>query len=285
MTPIVTLWLSDTTSDLESMIDARMDASGFSATLYRSVSCRDTSLTELTARLNGVYRELIQLDATDTTLHLVAVVPLAEASATAKATDAIRALTDLTNPGSLEVIGLQMTLTEAVGLGKCDEARKNQSENISGISAALADAPFQHTFSVIDDYVASGAAIGFDLELLARFLSAFFSALIENFRDLYVPAIYENASGMTIGVGLSRVEFNRNEIIDYLLHRSFVAALDKVGITTENVDAQGAADRAFKTLTGVDNFFNEFYDREVEPLVAKRLPEGEIAAKVHPKLQ
>ncbi|MDE6860258.1 MAG: C1 family peptidase [Duncaniella sp.] len=285
MTPIVTLWLSDTTSDLESMIDARMDASGFSATLYRSVSCRDTSLTELTARLNGVYRELIQLDATDTTLHLVAVVPLAEASATAKATDAIRALTDLTNPVSLEVIGLQMTLTEAVGLGKCDEARKNQSENISGISAALADAPFQHTFSVIDDYVASGAAIGFDLELLARFLSAFFSALIENFRDLYVPAIYENASGMTIGVGLSRVEFNRNEIIDYLLHRSFVAALDKVGITIENVDAQGAADRAFKTLTGVDNFFNEFYDREVEPLVAKRLPEGEIAAKVHPKLQ
>ncbi len=267
------------------MIDAKMEASGFGADLYRSIDCSEVTTEALTTIVNGVYRELIQLDATDTTLHLIAVVPLAEENVTSKLSGVIDALADLTNPVSLEVIGLQMTLTEAVGLGTTEEARKNQHDNIDGINATLAKASVRHTFSVIDDYVASGAAIGFDLELLSRFLSAFFSALIENFRDLYVPAIYENGRGMAVGIGLSRVEFNRNEIISYLLHRSFVAALDKVGITVEDVDAQGAADRAFKTLTGVEHFFSDFYDKEVEPLVAKHLPEGEIAAKVAPRLK
>jgi len=71
---------------------------------------------------------------------------------------------------------------------------------------------------------------------------------------------------------------------DYLLSRAFVSALDEAGVMQETVDAQGASERAQACLKGIDNFYREFYDTEVEPLIAQRLPESEIAARVRKPL-
>lgn len=138
---------------------------------------------------------------------------------------------------------------------------------------------------VVDDYIVNGAPIGFTAGSLAVYLSAFFTALCEAYHKVIPPTLFAGSDDRMAAVGVSSLEFNRRRLSEYLLHKAFIAALDKAEINRGTVDAQVALTRARRILADIDKRYPDFFSREILPLVRDRnLPEGEVAAEAAPLL-
>lgn len=278
MTPLLTLWLSDRPSGLKGSIAAAMSAEPYQR-FYKPMDVPLGNPAELRMLLSATYRDLIGPDAYDTVLHVALIVPLWEEGIAAKTKETAEALAGISNRSSLEIIGLQSALAELDGSPLSEDMAGIQKGNIDAISGLCAEAPFHCCLCVIDNYIATGASAKFDISLFSKFLCTFLKTMIDVYADIF-NSLLTGGEKMVVAPGLSCLEFRRDRMVDYLLHRSFIAALDDAGIMQENVDAQGAAERAYSLLKGFDRFYSDFYAAHVEPLVNSKLPEGEIAAQI-----
>lgn len=287
MTPVLALWPDDAAAALRADVEYRMADCGFTDRDFRSMACR---LTPDTQRDTGVmlsqqYTELINLDATDTTLHVAAVLPLWLPDAAERAATLINAAAATSHDYSIDFLGLQSALD--IDAPATDEPAKRENERraVDAIAASCAAAAFPCRLTVLDNYNSTGASACFTDRLLSKFVAALLRIMIENFADTYArlnPSAV--ARPAVAAAGIAVLEFRRDRMADYLLSRAFVSALDNAGVMQEKVDAQGAAERARACLEGIDRFYDEFYDTYVEPLIASRQPEGEIAASIRKPL-
>lgn len=285
MTPVALLWQEGALGALRADVESRM-ADGFGSLLFRSAGCDlcPSRLRELGARLAALYTELIRLDATDTVLHIALVLPLWEDSAAERACALIDAAAESTHAFTVDILGLQGGLRPDAGTDAGADRRAAESAVLRAVAERCARAPFPCRLCVTDNYSSTGASADFSDRLLARFICALLGVMIENFADSFARVMPDAARLSVVAPGVSCLELRRERMADYLLSRAFVSALDEAGVMQETVDAQGASERAQACLKGIDNFYREFYDTEVEPLIAQRLPESEIAARVRKPL-
>lgn len=286
-TPIVTLWPAAATAPLADAV--RSMAAGCRAIgpgMYSDVMCPDMAPAGIADCLTAKYRELISMTSVDTTLHAVAVIPVAAPDAVGMASRITEAVSAADCAVTLEIICLQGRLYEVVaGESVAMADRQEQAAAVDAIHALALGASFHCTVALLDDYIATGAPVGFDLGLLAQFLTALFGAFIENYPVIFSPALMAAGDSRIMAFGLTRLHMDRAAVAEYLLHRAFVAALDSVGITQETVDTQCASDRALKALKGISGFYEDFYQSEVVPLLDQHLDEGEIASRIVKPLQ
>lgn len=296
MTPILTIWPSAATRLLAECTSEYMTKSGLPPGVFSSVETDGMTDGSLVEELHRQYRSLISLDSMDTTLHAVAILPLYRADASARAEQLFRCIAAAGNRMTLDIVGLQWNVRGAVNERKEGEAQAEGNEtpaeptdnesatfqrsNVDAIRAMATGGDIRCSITLTDDYLASGAAVGFDRDLLGRYLSTLLRVLAENYPEIFNPAIFSVDSCPLLGTGLSEVSFRRSEIVEYLLHRSFVAALDKVNITQKEVDAQNAMMHASEVLQGIGQFFSGFYDRHAVPLLERNVAPGDIAARV-----
>ena len=286
MTPVLFLHLPETGGSIAAAVENRLRQAGNEA--VRCLPCPQGEgaprATELL--LSTQYAELIDLEATDTTLHTVMLLPTWASGAAEAARTLVKAAEATPHKTSVDILCLHSALaTEAD-----TEARAGMRETgravIAEIAACASRATIPCRAVVIDNFNSSGAAAGFDDTLLAAFVAELLRVMTENYADTFGRLGNPNVGGRdaVVALGLASLEFDRRAIADFLLSRAFVSALNQAEITRTKVDAQSAAQRAAACLEGVDSFYEDFYDAQVEPLIAARMPEGEIAARVREPL-
>lgn len=284
-TPIIGLWPSPITGQLSTEVSLAVAKTPQLPSLYTPLDCDGLTTDRLTSSLAGMYREHITIDSADTTLHTIAIIPLFVPEAAETARNIIEAVEQTGNSISLDIIGLQYNLAHLLGHELPADCREIQKENIRSIEALTASSRFHCSLALVDDYVATGAAIGFTLRRLSEFIASIIASLSENYATVITPGFFPAGSSNLISLGLARLRFDRWEITDYLLNRTVASALEKNGITQTTVDTQGAAERAMNALNGIEGFYNDFYNSEVSPLYERKLSESDIAGQIYPALQ
>lgn len=286
MTPVLVLWPSKSTEKIAIRVALAMRAAGYGSTLFRPLDHSELAAPGLTATLDTIYRELISIDSTDPDLHTIAFVPLYEPEAAARVNSVISALAASSGRFTLHVIGLRAGIDSLLQSDEAQAADKAETERctISAIDTACHDAPFRCTLAVVDDYLANGVPVRFSSSTLGRFATTVLTAMGERFHELFSRVAAWGDDSEVLSLGLSRLSFDRRGIVDYLMHRAFIAALDNVDITCTAVDAQSASARAIEALRGIEKFYDDFYTAQVVPLIDQKLAEGEIAARIHKPL-
>ncbi len=291
MTPLLSVWPSELTEFLALKVSARMEESGGGKVMHRAMRCASMTAAELAAKISAAYREMMPLDAVDTVLHTVVVLPLWEEDSLdrlRKVTEAVRLCPDQI---SLLVIGLQENLRHICepDIDPASRSLMREKEEVEKRIATLCKgegkASPRVSLTVIDDYIVNGAPIGFTLKSLSLYLSAFFMSLCEAYHSVLPPALFAGGEERLGAVGLSSLTFDRRRVSEYLLHKAFQAALDRVNINQENVSAQGAVTRAQAILAGIQERYPSFFNREILPLYRETdKSEGTVAAEADPLL-
>ncbi len=237
---------------------------------------------EFTRRLVEIHRNVIPMAAYDTTLHVYYLSPASDSS-TGETIRVIRAVNSLPVKSSIDVIALHSEVINAA-FENAPESSGQHIEYSEKIMECIASCFVPASLTLIDNYLSSRASVNFTLESLTECLSEFFNILIDNYPAIVTASAVETLRDSVRAIGLSRLDFPRGKVIDYLLHRSFVAALERDGVKIETVDIVSAMRRADEALRGFDKFFPDFMAENVDkPLQLGRKPE-EIAPSLNQAL-
>ena len=277
MTPIFSVWPAKATKELSSCVLDKMKEEGFDDSTYKSVGFLDVESDGFPRLLQDAFRSLIGVETPIATLNVVAVVPVFEDGCTDAVTRIASVIANLPNSFALHVFCLKGGIARVLDVEEKDAEKER--DNIKAIASILNSQHYRTCPIVIDDYIVTGAPINFTKSLLARFLSTLMRAMGENYDALF-PGVIGMDGGTVLSMGLSQAKFDRHAMVDYLLHRAFVAALESVHITQNNVDIPAASLRAEKHLEGVGKFYNGVYTAHVVPMLDQNKSEDEIAAKL-----
>jgi C1A family cysteine protease len=249
---------------------------------YKEILCGNLNAEQLSKKLTESYRNLIKLTMADTTLHMMAVVPLYTAEFAAQLQLLQQACRQTADKLSLHVIGLRGNLARLFSEENNAEVEKG---NIELLDKQSVEGVFPYSFTIVDDYVASGAALDFTLNSFSEYLALLFSALIQNYYAVLPPALLAGGLDRNISIGLASLRFDRKLACQALLNGAFIGALDKVNINQETVNATVASQRATTILQNIDKRYPIFFDKYVLPQFrdAKK-EESQIVADVEKPL-
>lgn len=276
MMPLVTLWPSGSTARLMEACSGYMAEAGLGPEVYRAIGSHESAPENLAVTVATLHREMLNMNVADPTLHIIVMLPLTEDAMRGWVREAIGVVAPLKYHVTFDILGFQqaaMRVIDPTGAGG-----KDAGESIELILRAIDCAPFRCSLTVIDDYVASGASASFTLPMLGEFLGIFLEVMGENYSGIFSPALFSSAKDRIMSVGLSRLKFDNDEVTGRLLHRSFVAALEKAGVTEPYVNSQSVAQRAHNTLEGIDGFYDRFFNTYISDELRKNRDEGQLAA-------
>ncbi len=279
MMPLVTLWPSRSTARLMEACSRYMAEAGYGPMLYRAEGEEESSPGNLAATVASLHREMLNINVTDATLHLIVMLPLAGPDMTDWVREAIGVIAPLKHHVTFDILGFQQAAMAVIEPGGASDTIGSEvTDRIETILKIADGAPFRCSLTVVDDYVASGASAGFTEEMLAEFLGALLEVMGENYTEIFSPSLFSSARGKIMSLGLARLKFDREEVTSRLLHRSFVAALERAGVTEPYVNSQAVAHRAHKTLEGIEGFYDRFFNAHISDELRKNRDEGQLAA-------
>ncbi len=265
MTRILCLWPLDTTYSLAADVE-RLFTRSCDAEHARHFTSR-TGALEYGApgvAVSRLFRDLVPLMDPAPALHCFIVVPLYDA----RCVEAVRSLAGDIDacpmPVTLCVIGLREWLRDAVGDSQVCDPREDEGcmARIAEISDVVESVSAPSNFTVLDDFLASGAPVRFTRESLARFMAEFFRVVVDNYTDIYTASVYQQ-SGLITGLGFASIEFPRREFVQFLMRKAFAAALEQADLSDTSVDLATANAEAARILDGFSEYFERFYNEKV----------------------
>lgn len=281
MTSFVTVWTSPSTANVESRVARLIRASRDAGEACDSISIAGHDTPKCIELLNQAFRQLVSLSMSDSTLHIVAVIPLYEADALQQLKTLCNACSALEHSITLHILGLSN------GMQQILDAKSDQ-KNDSGNSAQIADklgelcksATFSMSYSLIDDYVENGAPIRFTVDSLARYIALIQTAMMQDYYKIISPSLITAHAGDNLSVGVASLSFDRDAAATQMLGLGFIEALDNAGINNKEVDAQKAAREAESILAGISSRYPKLFEKSVRPLYKEEgMDEGRVAAK------
>ena len=283
MTPILSLWPCDETRLMALKVSAQVGKLFVpESNLFAEVACVAMAADTLCGEISKSYRSLITLTMADTTLHTVVVLPVYLPDAVSRLETVTRACGMSPDRLSLHVVGLKGGLARVFGDEEADTVdTAREKENVAAIDRLAVEGPLRFSYTLIDDYAANGAPIGFTFDSLSKYLALLFSALIHRYHTVLPPAMMSDTAGTNIAIGLGSIRFDRAGACERFMHKAFLNALDAAGTALGTVDSQKVADRADRLLVDIGCRYPRFFDREVLPLYRDTpRPEGEIVGMV-----
>lgn len=212
-----------------------------------------------------LYRSTVQMSDVNPTLHIFALMPVYEPEVEALIGRLLAEAEACVMPVTLCVIGFRGWLRRAVE-NLPDHASPDdntEQERISRISKMMHAASVPSNFSILDDFLANSAPINFSFNGLTRLLGEYFILLMDNFPTLFNAAVYSQ-SDLVAGIGYASIEFPRKKCVDFLMHKAFASALENAGIDKDVVNLSDAEHDADSALSGMKEFYSEFYSEYVE---------------------
>lgn len=284
MTPILTIWPSGQTALLREKVYSLLNSDAYLTKYHGCINegdCGDKDT--LTSRLREEYRRLIDISAIDTTLNIVCVLPLFGNSPLDLISRIIEAIAHSGDSCTLQFLCLRHSLSAICCDAETSASGNKNPDLLEEIGNLCINAGFQCSAAPIDNYIASGASAGFDPDSLAFYLHTLLCSYMENYGMIFRPSLFSDSR--LLALGLSQIEFPREQICRHLLNRAFLAAIDNSGAMTSSVDAQAAALRAKNSLAGFATFFDDFYRKEVERKRDIDIEEDVITAQIAPELK
>lgn len=284
MIPIVTVWPSKVTNGFSSYVKESLKKEGFDDTTWRNVDYETANSSNLSKEFKDAFRQLIPLRTSVAVLNVVVIVPVFEeesAKAVARLADTIAELPDRY---ALHVICLQRGIARALCVGDEEIDEITTLSNTKAIVSTLATQPYKAYTIVVDDYISTGAPINFTMPQLSRYMCALVRAMGENYYSLFPNVSNSNHGNWVWAMGLSQARLDRCEVVDYMLSRAFVDALEQAGISQETieekVDISKATESAERCLDGVEWFYDRVLDEHVRIMLDDGKTEGQIAAEL-----
>lgn len=280
MSASVTFWTSSSTKQAESLV-AKIIKATDDLSPYQSLSIANCDINEIRKKINEAFGELVNMTMSDSSLHILAVIPLYEENSIGSISKLTEAISKTDHNVTLHILGLSSHLAHLFDHeGEEKDKKRIMTDAISTLKTSSVDLHHPFSFSIIDDYAANGAPIGFTLNSLSRYIALFKTALIYDYYTVLDPKLVEEAQGKNISIGISSLIFDRKDVINQLLGLGFLAALNNAGINDKAVDLQNAAQHAENILAGLSARYPNIYKNRILPLFKDiKLEEGEVAAK------
>lgn len=280
MSSSVTVWTSSSTAHCQSRVAQLISATRVADAAHDSISIAGLNASETKESLNKAFNRLVTMTMSDSTLHIVAVIPLYEKDATKQIQTLCDACSKFEHNFSLHILGF------APGIGHIFEAKSDEqimakafSESAELLKSKALQSNFGISYSLIDDYAENGAPIGFTLDSLARYISILQIALMQEYYKILSPALSTTHNGDNLSLGVASLSFDRNDATMQMLGLGFLEALDNVGINNKEVDAQKAAREAESFLSGITDRYPALFENSIKPLFKDRgIDEGRVVA-------
>lgn len=281
MSSSVTVWTSSSTAHAQTRVAQINGATRGAGVAYDSISITDKSVTECKESLDDAFKRLVSMSMTDSTLHIIAVIPMYEEDSVRQIQTLYDACSSLEHNITLHVLGLAIGIQPIFkAKGDMETAAKRYAESVELLKSLSQEATFSLSYSIIDDYAENGAPIGFTVESLSRYIALIQVALMQDYYKILSPALLAAYNGHNLSIGVSSLSFDRVAATQQLLGLGFLEALDSVGINNKEVDAQKAAREAETFLSGIAQRYPNLYERAIRPLYKeKELDEGRVVAK------
>lgn len=264
---LLSLWTSTITNPLEKDVSHIMSSYGDFPFAYDSVNIAGESPQKITEILNEEFGKLVKVSMSDTTLHIIAIVPCFEKEAESRFRSLGEACLKLEHNISLHVIGLGEGLTKLFETKAKVQEAKQHVEGCRRILKEYSNLPsFSFSYTLIDDYASNGASIGFTIESLARYIALIEQALGQNYYSILSPALLGSHRHDNLSIGVSSLSFPKKSAVKQLLGKGFLAALDNVGINDTEVDSQKAAHEAEMFLANIEHRYPNLYKNAIRPL-------------------
>lgn len=285
MTSSLSLWTSESTDVMESKVARIIRAAGDFNSVYDSVSIVGCDTTNVVAKLNQAFDNLVSMTMSDASLHILAIIPLWEKKSIQQINGIADGCAAFKHNCTLHIIGL------GAGLQRLFDAEfdyaKTSDEGIESALKSLTDKStseiFPFSFSIIDDYADNGAPIGFTIDSLSKYIATFQMALMQDYYKLLSPSILSSHLGDNISIGMSSIAFDKKRTANQMLDLGFLSVLDDAGINDKEVDAQKAVVNAENILRGIDKRFESLYNDKIKSLIKRDdFDEGTAIAKASP---
>lgn len=280
----VTVWTSTSTNLTQTRVAALMKATRAMGDAHDSVTLAGQTVDETTQSLSNAFHRLVNLTMPDPRLHILAVIPLYESTATQQLQVLHDACASLKHQFTLHVLGLAPGIMPIFD-GKTEE--KEASDEFTKAVALLKqlseNATFNFTFSLVDDYAENGSPINFTMESFAHYIALIQIALMQDYYQILSPSLCTNHKGDNLAIGVASLEFDRSATSRQMLGLGFLSALDHVGINDSQVDAQKAATEAGKMLANINSRYPNLFEMHIRPLYMEEgINHANVAAKASP---
>lgn len=281
MTSSVTVWTSPSTTHAQSRVARFISATRRADACYDALSVAGCDAGEATNKLNDAFNRLVTMTTSDSTLHIVAVVPLFEENSAEQIQLLYDACAAINHNITLHILGLASGIRHLFNIGKETSPSSTLQYSAEELLKTLCSrAGFSISYSLIDDYAENGAPIGFSIESLSRYIALIQEALMLDYYQVLSPALLGAHPGGNLSVGVASLSFDRGAVARQLLGLGFIGALDNVGINDKEVDAQKAVHEAETVLAGIADRYPALYNQSIRPLYKdKKLSDGKVAAQ------
>lgn len=278
MSSFLTVWTSASTSHAQSRVADILSAAREGDAVVDSISIAGCPATEIIEKLNEAFQRLVKLRMTDSTLHILLILPLFEDKWAEQFNSFLECCSKLEHNVTLHIFALSR------GLGKIFSAQKIEEGDSAAIAEKLkslcTNRPFSVSCTIIDDYAENGAPIGFTLESLSQYIAAIQITLMAGYYNILSPGLLAAYPGDNLAMGVASLTFDRTAVVRQLLGLGFIASLDNVGINSTKVDAQKAARKAEYLLEGISKRYPALFDNEIRPLYkVENKKEGDVVAQ------
>ncbi len=281
MTSSITVWTSFSTVNAEPITSRIIREGVGSASAYNSVSAAGCDALEIKKKINREFENLVTMTMADSSLHIVAIVPLYEESSPSQLRTLCKGCRMADHDITLHILGLCSGLTKIfLPDADTDEYASRQHECVSILTHEAADCSFPFSYSLIDNFASNGAPIGFTLRSFARYVAMIQLTLMQDYYKVFSPALLTAHRNDNLSIGISSLCFDREAAAKQLTGLGFLGALDNVGINNREVDLQKAAHMAETMLAGISGRYPYLYEKQIQPLYKDgRMTESDIVGK------
>lgn len=280
MTSSVTIWTSSSTVHCQSRVAQIISATRVADAVHDTISMVGLSVSEFKESLNKAFNRLVTMTMSDSTLHIVAVIPFYEEESSNQIQTLYNACSSFEHNFSLHILGLAPGISHIFEV-KADEDKSKAAfeKSIELLKNIGNHSYFSISYTIIDDYAENGAPIGFTVDSLSRYIALIQTSLMQDYYNILSPALLSAHPGDNISIGVASLTFNRDAVARQMLGLGFLEALDNVGINNREVDAQKAVREAEYFLAGIANRYPNLYERSIKPLYKDQgVDEGRVVA-------
>ena len=281
MTSSVTVWTSTATAHAQTRVAQLIRAAQGSEVSYDSLTLAGRNVAECRDCINDAFNRLVTMSTSDSSLHIVAVIPLFEKDSSTQIQTLYDACSAVDHRITLHIIGLAPAIRKIFDANSSSSAEAdNLDKTVRLLRSLCHDAKFSLSYTLVDDYAENGTPIGFTLDSLSRYIALIQTALMSNYYAILSPALLSAHQGENLSIGISSLTFNREETTQRMLGLGFLEALDSVGINNKSVDAQKAAREAETILEGISKRYPRLFESSVRPLYMDQgVDDGRVVAQ------
>lgn len=280
MSSSVTIWTSSSTVHSQSRVAQIISSTWVADAVHDTISMVGLSIPELKESLNKAFNRLVTMTMSDSTLHIVAVIPFFEEESSNQIQTLYDACSSFEHNFSLHILGL------APGISHIFDAKADEDKSKAAFEKSIEllknignHSSFSISYTIIDDYAENGAPIGFTVESLSRYIALIQTSLMQEYYNILSPALLSAHPGDNLSIGVASLTFNRDAVARQMLGLGFLEALDNVGINNQEVDAQKAVREAESFLADIANRYPNLYERSIKPLYKDQgVDEGRVVA-------